>query len=269
MSLVINKLRIEGEKYRRTLSFDKGLNIIAGDIYSGKSLILRLIDYVLGKSKINLEAQKELATNCDKVYLEIEVNGKIYSIRRNLKYNANKFYVSFTEFKNLEDFTPKMFIKEDYFKFLLNLLNIPEYKLLKHKAHSRSKTSEVISIRDVFRFCYVDQHNFGTNNFLEKSDSNKVRKNKSALDLILNLILDDKGGIKEEVIKKTNEKLENEKMVYSLKAYISESDIDDIENLDLEEKRVQKELIKLIEDKKTSRKLLLKKKEIQTLFLKN
>ena len=57
MSLIINKLRIEGKNYRRTLSFDNSLNIIAGDIYSGKSLILRLIDYSLGKSQISLEAQ--------------------------------------------------------------------------------------------------------------------------------------------------------------------------------------------------------------------
>ncbi|MBN1468063.1 MAG: hypothetical protein JW924_05005 [Fusobacteriaceae bacterium] len=260
MNLKINKLRIEGDKYRRTLTFNEGLNIIAGDIYSGKSLILRLIDYVLGKTNINLEAQKELAENCDKVYLEIEINKHIYSIKRNLKFKKNKFFIFFTDFNNLENFTPKVFEKDDYLKFLLNLLDIPEYKLLRNKAHSKSKTSEIISIRDIFRFCYIDQHNFGTNNFLEKLDINKARKNKPTLDLILNLIIDDKDGIREEVIKKTGEKLENEKMITSLKAYIIESDIDSIENLNIKKENAQKELNELIENKKNIKKVINQKK---------
>lgn len=269
MSLIINKLRIEGKNYRRTLSFDNSLNIIAGDIYSGKSLILRLIDYSLGKSQISLEAQKELKGSCDEVYLEININNSLYTIKRNLKSNTSKFYIYFTNLNNIGNFTPKVLTADEYSKFLLNLLNIPQYKLLKHRANSKSKTTEIISIRDVFRFCYIPQHDFGTNNFLAQNDINKFRKNKPTLDLILDLIIDDKKGIKDLVMQKTNEKIENEKMVDSLKTYISESDIEAIDMLFEKETIIKNELLGFIESKKEIKKTIITQKgDTNTMFTK-
>lgn len=43
----INRLVLEGEKYKRTLVFNYGINIIEGDFMSGKSLVLELIRYCL------------------------------------------------------------------------------------------------------------------------------------------------------------------------------------------------------------------------------
>ena len=49
--IIITKLILQGTAYKRTLRFKDGLNIISGDKTSGKSLVLSLIDYCLGKSK--------------------------------------------------------------------------------------------------------------------------------------------------------------------------------------------------------------------------
>ena len=50
---------LDGPEYRRTLAFDKGLNVISGEATSGKSLVLKLIDYCLGKSsKFDFSVQK-------------------------------------------------------------------------------------------------------------------------------------------------------------------------------------------------------------------
>ena len=44
---------------------------------SGKSLVLSLIDYCLGKDKgISLKVQTELATNVDEIFLEIAFGEK-------------------------------------------------------------------------------------------------------------------------------------------------------------------------------------------------
>ncbi len=79
----ILKLVIEGDKFKRTLIFDDHLTIISGDGWSGKSLVLKLIDYCFGKkSKFNFNVQKELGEYCDQVYLEIKLGNQFYTILR-------------------------------------------------------------------------------------------------------------------------------------------------------------------------------------------
>ncbi|HAT4276850.1 TPA: hypothetical protein I9084_002483, partial [Clostridium perfringens] len=109
----INKLRVEGDKYRRTLEFNKGLNIISGDIYSGKSLVLRLIDYIFGKGDINLNVQVALDKYCDKVFLEVEINGQVYTLRRNLKRLKTKFYIYYCNINLVSEYTPKVVGKNE------------------------------------------------------------------------------------------------------------------------------------------------------------
>ncbi|MGV1063005.1 hypothetical protein ACQR2W_05335 [Clostridium perfringens] len=249
----INKLRVEGDKYRRTLEFNKGLNIISGDIYSGKSLVLRLIDYIFGKGDINLNVQVALDKYCDKVFLEVEINGQVYTLRRNLKRLKTKFYIYYCNINLVSEYTPKVVEKNEYNIILAELLNIPEYKLLKNKAHSEDKTLETIGIRDIFRYVYIDQHDLGTHNFLKYKESNKARKNKYVFELIMNLVDEDKSGIKEELVKVDNEINKNKKIISGLKAFLTEGGLEEkisIENekeileLKINEYTKQKEEIK-------------------------
>lgn len=84
--IILRRLILQGISFRRTIEFNKGLTIISGEKTSGKSLILSLIDYCLGKSeKIDLTVQKELNTYCDQVYLELLISDEIITLNRDLK----------------------------------------------------------------------------------------------------------------------------------------------------------------------------------------
>lgn len=97
--LIIQKLVLDGPEYRRVLPFNDGLNIINGDKTSGKSLVLTLIDYCLGKSsKIDLNVQRELGNQVDRVFLVILINNDVLTIKRNLKAGFSNFSVFFSDF---------------------------------------------------------------------------------------------------------------------------------------------------------------------------
>lgn len=255
--LIVKKMRVEGAEYRRTLNFSNSLNIIAGDIYSGKSLVLRLIDYVFGKDSINLSVQKALDKYCDKVFLEVEVNSHIYTIKRNLKRGKNKFYIYYCNLNKIEDFTPKALLKKEFNIFIMEILDIPLSKLIKSKSKSEDKELETLGIRDVFRFLYIDQHDLGTNNFLKGNDINKKRKNKPMINVMMNLIKEDKDGVKEEIAKIANEINANKKIISGLNALEKEYEYDSYEE-QLEERAI---IEKKIESAKARKNELIRKIE--------
>jgi DNA repair ATPase RecN len=157
--LYINKIIIEGDQYRRTFSFSKGLNVIKGEFYSGKSLLLNLINYSFGrKEKFKPQVQKELKEYCNKVYMEIEINNKTYTVLRNLWHSTETIFIFFSSYINIENYSPRTVSLNEFYKFLLECINIPEFSLLKHKKHSLEKELEKISFRDLMRFVYIDQH---------------------------------------------------------------------------------------------------------------
>ena len=85
-NLFLNRLLIytnEGKiAYNET--FHKGVNIIRGDNSSGKSTITHFIFFVLGASFNDFVPE---ARQCQSVYAEVEMNGAIFTIKRNIEIN--------------------------------------------------------------------------------------------------------------------------------------------------------------------------------------
>lgn len=240
----LNKLRIEGDKYRRTLEFKSGLNIISGDIYSGKSLVLRLIDYALGKGEVNLKVQKALDKYCDKIFLEIEINNKKYTIRRSLKKDKTNFYLYYCQLTSISEYTPRVLKKKDLSIILMDLLEIPIIRLLKNKKQSSDKELETLTIRDIFRFTYIDQHDLGTHNFL-KGQKPEARKNKYAFEVMMNFIEEDKKGIKEQIAKINNEINENKRTINGLTQFLKEGEFSDLSKLIQQRNHIDSKIKKL------------------------
>ncbi|MBN1067593.1 hypothetical protein [Clostridium sp. ZS1] len=240
----INKLRIEGDKYRRTLEFKSGLNIISGDIYSGKSLVLRLIDYALGKGEVNLKVQRALDKYCDKIFLEIEIDNKKYTIRRSLKKDKTNFYLYYCQLTSISEYTPRVLKKKDLSIILMDLLEIPIIRLLKNKKQSSDKELETLTIRDIFRFTYIDQHDLGTHNFL-KGQKPEARKNKYAFEVIMNFIEEDKKGIKEQIAKINNEINENRRTINGLTQFLKEGEFSDLSKLIQQRNHIDSKIKKL------------------------
>lgn len=211
----INKLVVQGEAYQRTFHFSKGLNIISGDAYTGKSLILKCINYCLGDSDpIPAVVQRELFEYCDRVYLEMQIEDLKLTLLRELKTQVNHIYVFFCEYDSLFSFIPKVIHISDFPKFMFEILEIPELHRIKFRNHDTLKTTESISFRDIMRFVFVSQDELGTKNFLRNENTYIRPKNRSAFQLMLQLVSPDYDSIVAQIV-------ENENRIQNLKREIS------------------------------------------------
>ena len=80
--LSFRRLIIIGPSRNYEVRFRDGVNIIAGPVMTGKSSALKLLDYVLGSSR--MPAFPEIA-KCTTVLVEMMVGGETLTIRRSLK----------------------------------------------------------------------------------------------------------------------------------------------------------------------------------------
>lgn len=237
--MILNKLILQGTLYRRTIEFNNDLTIISGETTSGKSLVLRLIDYCLGKSgKIDFNVQTELGDKCDQIFLEIKIKDEIITFNRFLKEKQNKIRVYFCEYNQIDKYTPKIVELREAMKILMNKLEINEYQLIRKKRNSSNKQIETVSFRDIFRFVYINQHELGTHDFLSKKDVFKARKNAHAFKMIFNLTNENGEAAKRRIVDIQNEILEKKKEIYGLQSYLTDLGITDyvVNNLKIDKK---------------------------------
>ncbi|HHK2083684.1 TPA: AAA family ATPase [Enterococcus faecalis] len=242
----MNKLIVQGIEYQRTLRFTEGLNIISGEKTSGKSLILSLIDYCLGKSSsISLRVQNELADHVDTIFLEITIRNDVFTVSRDIKKNKSIFWVYYCSFENIFEYIPKKLDKSSYLNFLMGQLGITEFKKIKNKSSSKMQTVETISFRDIFRYCFVTQHELGTQMFLSNNEYMKKYKNKYAFEMIFDLIDYSQNEIQKQMAEINNTIIGMEEVKSGLEMYLKERDAEDFSVLQVK----ISELEKLINDK--------------------
>jgi hypothetical protein len=80
--LAFNRLLLTGPGRNYEVSFQSGVNVISGPIWTGKSSILQLLDYVCGAK--TPPGYPEIS-KCSDVYVECLVGGEILTIRRSLQ----------------------------------------------------------------------------------------------------------------------------------------------------------------------------------------
>lgn len=247
----IKKLVILGCDYKRTLEFSDGLTIIRGEKTSGKSLVLSLIDYCLGKSEnIKLNVQRQLSSHCDQVLLEVNINNEKIIFKRDLKRNQKKISIYLCSLEEMHDYTPKVVDIQDAMLIIMRKLKINEYRKPKSKTHSNEQTLEIISFRDIFRYVYVNQHMLGTDDFLNNKSAFKKYKNPYAFELIFNLIEQDKEQLNYQLVNAKNS-LENiKKEIFGLKSYLEDKEAEDFLCLVSEEKNLKYNINKQLQEKK-------------------
>lgn len=261
MRLIIDKLIVEGEKYKRTLKFKNGLNVIEGDMGSGKSLLLNLINFMFGKKdKFKENVQKELKKYCDICYLEISIGEQNLTIQRNLWTDTDTIFIYFCDYQKIGNFSPRALSLNEYYEFLFEKLEIPEHKLLKHKRHSQEKEIERLSYRDLMRFVYVNQHDLGTKFFMKQHDNFLRYKNSEMFEVMFQFVEYDESNLTEELAQTTNEIELAKKQIEGLKSYLNEIGIEDKDKLQKkyedysnkidENNKFKKELIYSINSKK-------------------
>ena len=71
--LLLERLVLKGVTKNYEATFSEGLNVIWGDMDTGKSSILNLIDYCFGGSNETLR-YAEISANARVVYLQVDLN---------------------------------------------------------------------------------------------------------------------------------------------------------------------------------------------------
>lgn len=168
--------------------FHKGVNIICGDNSSGKSTITHFIFFALGGefNDFVLEARE-----CQAVYAEVESNGAIFTIRRDItisertnKINARvAMHIFWGNFETALNPPPNEFWqkfeynttdkKRSFSNVMFEILNLPEVK-----------EENNISIHQILRLLYIDQESPTSSLFYyDEFDKQNIRE--AVADLLL------------------------------------------------------------------------------------
>jgi hypothetical protein len=210
-SLVIKYLVIKGRNKDYTVAFKDGLNIIHGDSDTGKSSILNLIDYLLGASHLDLYS--ELEKNGKYLLLQVNLNGKPYTIKRDIFDEKAYIQVFSSEIEGIDSLFPREYSPnyskegpDGYFSdFLMQELNIPLVKVKKAPSKPDSPTARV-SFREIIKFCYLNQDDVGSKNLLGVNNYSQYPKVKETFKFLHKLLDTQITNVENEIKEKTKQK---------------------------------------------------------------
>lgn len=203
-SLFINRLVIQKGNYIvYDEKFHQGVNIIRGKNSSGKSTVMELMFFALG-GDIPPKQWKEIALKCSTTYIEVEINGKTFTLCRDI---SNKSQIGMRIFEgNYDSFSMKDSLlfpysdrenKQNYHTNLLQLLDIPVIK---------STDNNFINFNQILRLIYTDQLTSVSRIFREQ-DFDSGTKRGAIGDLLIGVVSD--LFLKQNELKNAEKNLDN------------------------------------------------------------
>jgi hypothetical protein len=183
-SIIIDSLKIRGVTRDYEIPFREGINIIWGDVDSGKSSILSLIAYALGAS--GFDSYEEILEHGREVHLNVRLNEKSYVFQRSLLNTRQHVLCHHDEIS--EYVAPKVLgahiadeAPDGYVSFyVLDLLGLPRTKVRKSPSKTDS-TMDRVGFKDVLKFLYLKQKDVAADTLLNMSDPVRYTKNKQVL----------------------------------------------------------------------------------------
>ncbi|MBE9467497.1 MAG: AAA family ATPase [Bacteroidetes bacterium] len=137
-------------------TFHKGINIIRGKNSSGKSTITNFIFYALGGDFSNWTTE---ATKCQTVYAEVDINGAILTIKRDIIESSRQpmsiFWGNYDEAKKSasEGWNTFPYQQTDNKLSFTNVL----FKALEYPEVKSDDDSSNITMHQILRLLYIDQ----------------------------------------------------------------------------------------------------------------
>lgn len=255
--IIISKLVVVGHRKNYIVPFNRGLNIIYGDSDTGKSSILNLIDYCFGSNEV--EMYNELQLSGKYCLLEVTLNGKEFTIKRDIFNNKNNIEVFYSNIDEMNsvfplEYGPNYTKKgpEGFFSdFLMQALNIP---LIRVKQAPSKENSPLIRLgfRDIFKFCSLDQDEVGNKNMLENKNGVVFTKNKETFKFLNNILDTQITQLQGEISDRTTRKNELEKKYSTISSFLNETQIkssdlieEEIYELNSDLKYIEEEINKL------------------------
>lgn len=234
----IEKLILVGHRKNYIVPFNPGVNIIYGDADTGKSSILKIIYYLLGSKPIQVD--HEIQSSVKYAVLEVTINDSRYCIKRDL-YNANRFVEVFScDYEEMGDNFPEKYSPslasdpsemKSLSEFIFGELNFPNVKLKQAPTKENSGLSR-ISIRDLFKFCYLDQDDVGSKSMLNIGNPVVEVKNREVFKYIFNVLDTNITDVDGEISEKSREKSELENQFKIISKFLFDTEFDSIEKID-------------------------------------
>lgn len=153
--LLVNRLVVtKNSRHVYDERFTEGVNIIRGKNSSGKSTISDFLFYGLGG---DLSKWKDEAKSCDYVYLEVNLSGKIFTLKREITETGRRGMDIFGDGFEVANVAPNSgwlrypynaTEKESFYQAIFKELGIP---------YSKSDDKGSITMHQLLRMMYVDQ----------------------------------------------------------------------------------------------------------------
>jgi rubrerythrin len=243
----INKLVVKGVKKDYEVIFKNSLNIIAGEISTGKSSILELIDYCFGKK--DSPQYPELLKKGTAVLLEITVNSEVLTIQRQLFSPRLKEIVHFSAISDLRndhntvELSPFQKTNEESISsFILSKIGLQEIRLKEAPTKDMSDV-DLLSFRDVLWLCYLRHDRVGGIDLLFEKTPMKQHKLVQVVDVLFNLHSEITVALGKElsfIEKELQDKQRNEK---TLLRFAESQEIPTLEELEKQKKNLLEESI--------------------------
>ncbi|WP_417466158.1 hypothetical protein [Kordiimonas sp.] len=237
--LRILQLVLVGYRKNYIVPFTPGVNIIYGDADTGKSSILRIIHYMLGGKELQLD--HEITSSVQYAAMEAHINGKPYCIRRDLFNSKRDVEVFECAYDEIDEHFPKKFApslvqgddqKTSLSEFLLDELNFPSVELKQSPSKDDSARAR-LSIRDLLKYCYLNQDAVGSRRLLDIGNYAVRVKNQEVFKYIFNLLDSQISDLQAKISEKAQEKKNLEQRLGIIGEFLSEVEYEtasDIEN---------------------------------------
>ncbi|AXH13042.1 ATP-binding protein (AAA domain) [Halarcobacter bivalviorum] len=232
--LIIKKLMLIGHRKNYEVPFFPGVNIIYGEEDCGKSSILELINYLLGAS--SLDKYDELEQSVKYAILELNLNNEIYCIKRDIFDAKKDIEVYMSSYENIDLVFPSKYkpkldntIDGKFFSdFLLDTLNYPKIKIKNAPTQDNSTLSR-LSFRDLFKFCYINQDDVGSKNFLSNQYHPLYHKVKEVFKYIFNLSDEEISEINQLISEKSNLKNKLSTKISNIQEFLETIEIETLD----------------------------------------
>ena len=253
--LIINKLTLVGTRKNYVVPFSPGLNIIHGDSDTGKSSILNLIDYCLGSSDIDLYT--EIENSGKYCLLEVDLNGKVYTIKRGI-FEPNAFIDVFhSAIDNINDIFPLQY-GPNYSKkgedgyisdFFLDALSIPKVETKQSPSKADSKMNK-LSFRDILKYNYLTQDDVGSKDILDRKSFVLAVKNQETFKFLHNLLDTNITELQALISEKTTHRKELDQKYATISSFFRETQLRTEDTLLNEKNEVKLKLVSIEEELK-------------------
>lgn len=235
--LIINQLALIGTRKNYIVPFHPGLNIIHGDSDTGKSSILNLIDYCLGANSVDLYA--EITSSGRYCLLEVVLNGKTYTVKRNIFDHKAIVEVYQSDIAGMDDVFPLEY-GPNYAKegeagfisdFFMDALSIPKVEIKQSPTKADSKMQR-LSFRDIFKFNYLNQDDVGSKDLLDRKNPVVMVKNQETFKFLHNLLDEAISQLQAYISERTSQKNSLNTRYTTISAFLRETQLKPEEELE-------------------------------------